>query len=162
MSVTINARAKELITELRRHSVAQKELWRLVPALALTADGRSGGWSDSYSRAYYHGYWALEAAGSSGGYQAYVDLASGRIVNPYHPTQPAADEALLPLLLRPGDLDAQALVNQLRKIVKAPVDVRYHTDPKAYPKGYAAYVEERAQKVRLELGLAERYVRHKT
>lgn len=70
----------ELVENIREYSLSQKEEWQKIPMLALEAEGRTG-YSDTRSRAYTQGFWALEPATRNGKYQAYVDLATGEIVD---------------------------------------------------------------------------------
>ena len=115
--------AGTLAEALRDYSRSQAMHWRLIPHLALEADGRvcsDRGFSTdrNWERAYKAGYWEL--SGPSAHHDVCVDLDSGELVDassaesPYEPTKPAADEDILYLAGHLDDLlDSGALVSAL-------------------------------------------------
>ena len=111
--------------DIRSVSTLQKETWRLVPNLALEADGRSGYLGD-YSMAYHHGYWRLRY-GPTG---AWVDLETGKIVDPFRdPNKWVSDHVLLKISLE--SLDAEGLVKKLRVAGKESTWKGYSTKKQA-------------------------------
>jgi len=73
---------RSLVKDICDYSISQKNLWRRVPYLALEADGRTG-FGDNYSRAYNGGFWALDGSIVNGGYEVYVHLTTGNLVDAY-------------------------------------------------------------------------------
>lgn len=114
---TIQEQRDELIAAIRARSLAQKALWQRIPYLALMANG-IGGFSDGLSVAYHRGYWRLEPTLRNGGYSVFVDLATGELVNPYKPEEPAWDDDVLLVAKRPDCIEAQAIIDQLEAEAK--------------------------------------------
>ena len=142
----------KVIEDIRNYTTSQKELWQKVPLLALEADGRTG-FKDNYSRAYNHGFWALEGSINNGYYSVYVDLATGDLINPYSSSdqafEPAGEERVLKLALNLNELDAQRIVTNLEE--KAQQSYSSHYNPDKH--------EEWRNETRAKLNLQEFYVR---
>ncbi|MFA6603755.1 MAG: hypothetical protein WCT10_02840 [Patescibacteria group bacterium] len=142
----------DLAESIRAYARSQKEQWRLVPWLALEADGRSG-YLDNYSRAYNLGVWALDASRSDGGYNIYVDLATGELIRAgmFHWDQgkptPASDREVLALAAHIKELDAAAIIKGLQRKSKKPTNKFYD------PAKQAAW----RKKIRRERGLKPVY-----
>ena len=132
MEKKLIARNAELLAlGIRDYVKSQVDTWKLVPHLALEADGRSG-FSDNYARAYRQGVWAIEASVRNGSYTVYVDLASGELVNPFAFHEQgrvvaAYDSDVLQLATRRDQIDASMLVADLKKAAKRPVASYYDT-----------------------------------
>ena len=125
-----------LAENIRTYARSQKELWQLVPWLALEADGRSG-YLDNYSRAYHLGVWALRASCSGGSYSVYVDLATGELIRAgtFHWDQgklmPASDDEILMPAANIEELDAASIVKELQKESKKAIAKFYDPDKQA-------------------------------
>jgi hypothetical protein len=148
----IAGNVKTLIADIRAHVRAQRDLWRQVPLAALEADGRTG-FNDNYSRAYYHGHWALDASlgvGGVRGYTAYIDLASGELVNAYDPKRKAPDDAVLALALTMDDLDASKILAFLAQAAQSKISP-------GYPPTHEQDLQERIAKLRKDLRLDARF-----
>lgn len=141
----IREEAAEIVREFSR---SQAEEWRKIPALALEADGRTGH-SDQYSRAYRSGLWALRSGVRDGWYELFVDCATGDLVNAGENLDPAPDHAVLRVLQRPEELDAQAIVERLEAEARKEHGSYYDADEKI------AWRE----KTREETGVTSPYVR---
>jgi len=143
---------EKVIEDIRNYTTSQKELWQKVPLLALEADGRTG-FKDNYSRAYNHGFWALEGSVNNGYYSVYVDLATGDLINPYvslnRVFEPAGKESVLKLALNLNELDAQRIVTNLEEKAQKPYSSFYNLDKH----------EEWRNETRAKLNLQEFYVR---
>jgi hypothetical protein len=140
-----------LARDIIEHVKSQVEQWKLVPWLALQADGRTGH-LDRYSMAFYHGYWTLYSSSSGGLYRAWVDLDSGELVNPFWTAENMVitNEDLI-LSLSTQELDTDATVAKLREQAQKKTGSYY--DPKEK--------EAWRQKVIAQTGLTERYERGK-
>lgn len=147
-SAELKANAFDLVSELRKYSASQKEIWRKVPFLALQADGITG-YSDTYSRAYQQGYWALSESIVDGRYQVYVDLATGELVSAGRPDRPANDSSVLVFALNPAVLDAAKIIQDLIAHAQRPY---WHTYTKETQ-------EQWRQKLIERYGLLELYER---
>jgi hypothetical protein len=114
---TIQEQRDQLIATIRARSLEQKALWQRIPYLALQADG-IGGFSDGLKVAYRSGYWRLPPSEVGGHYRAFVDLATGEVVNPYKLEEPAWDDAILSIAKEPDSIEAQAIIDQLEAQAK--------------------------------------------
>ena len=163
-SLEIIASAKKIVEEISNYSKSQKNLWQKIPLLALEADGISG-FNDNYSRAYREGFWALEGSIDENGYSIYVDLSSGELIDAYSASkvfsicnlkisknsmlEPAQKEKILKLAFNIKELNAQNIVNSLKKESKQP---------------YSSYYDSSKQKkwrtkTKTELNLPKKYTR---
>ena len=117
--------------------------------MALEADGRTG-YLDQLSRAYQKGYWALESSVGNGGYQVYVDLATGELVDAdsvsgttfyieggevYLSAKDegierslASDEEVIVLAFHLNELDAQSTVQGLEEEARKPYASCYDSE----------------------------------
>ena len=105
----------ELVETIREYSRSQKEIWQLVPNLALEADGRSG---YGLNRVHSQGVLGLRSTIHDGSFTVYVDLATGELVDPhtFHGKSrlvPARDVSVLEVLANLDALDAQKIVDFL-------------------------------------------------
>ncbi len=103
------------VEEMRKTVREQVATWRLVPNLALEADG-SVGFSDRYRMAYTYGYWDV-----NGRMSVFVDLLTGELVSDFgvlggNPPQPAGDSAIMDFSAEL--LDAERVVRELRQEAK--------------------------------------------
>ena len=128
--------AEQLVESIREYSRVQADLWRLVPHLAVEADGRSlpqyphieyeSGFTSNldWERAYTMGYWQLRGERlerfEGERFDVYVDLENGELMHSwsvesrYSENEPARIENLLPLADRLEEvLNAEALVEVL-------------------------------------------------
>ena len=101
--------------EVREAVRKQVEIWRLVPNLALEADGTTG-YSDRYKMAYMHGYWDVNNRMS-----VFVDLLTGELVSDFgvlggNEPRPAGYVVILDFSAEL--LDAERIVRELQKEAK--------------------------------------------
>lgn len=135
----IAANAETVIEDIRNYSRSQKEIWQRIPRLALEAEGRGLG-SNNFSRAYLHGVWALSNKECDRYPVAYIDLATGELVDTYIDgytsycghikglgipdipkeieIRPANDKVVLNLVFRLDDLNAKKIVTGLKRIAR--------------------------------------------
>lgn len=122
----INRSAVELIEKIRDVSRSQKDLWQMVPFLALQANGRSG-YSDQYMRAYQSGYWAVVSSLRDGYYHVFIDLETGDLVEWYGTVQKKApDNSVLIIAVNINELDAAKIIDELRAKTKEPIHETYN------------------------------------
>jgi len=116
----LEVQASQLVAEVKAWSRSQVALWQQLPYLALEADGKDG-FRDDLSICYSWGYWQLEDSTPRGSYcLCSVDCSTGELVNQVASMSRrrlvlASDEAILPLLLRLDDLDAQRITADLQR-----------------------------------------------
>jgi hypothetical protein len=120
----IERQAKTLVDEIRSYSKEQKSFWNQLPYWALEADGRTG-FSDSYSRAYRTGYWAVDKSIINGCYTVYVDLENGELVNAFDPRKKANAIDVLRLAFDLDTLDAASTVEWVKEEAKKPYGSYY-------------------------------------
>jgi hypothetical protein len=141
----ITKETKNLVQKIRDYSTLQKNLWQLVPNLALEADGRTGH-SEQYSRAYSSGFWAIRASVENGRFNVFVDLATGDLVDAYSASntfsvadfdcekdsslKPARKKGILELALDMEQLDAKEIINDLELEAKEPYFSGYNVEKK--------------------------------
>lgn len=149
LSEEIERKRDELVEMIREYSRGQKELWQLVPNLALEADGRTG---YGFQRVYGQGVLALQSTIFSGSYTVYVDLATGDLVSPitFHDQGEldlALDTNVLRVLARLDELDAQKFVDHLRARSQEPHSSHSHHNEQE--------TREWRRKIREEQGLQD-------
>ncbi len=117
-ATTLSRDIAELVERIQAYSQSQQEIWQQLPYWASEADGRSGS-IDELSRMYSGGLMAIDSPMSpAGGYQFFVDLGTGIIVDtgishqPGQPVTPSSRPAILSIKL--NLLDAQAHLDQLK------------------------------------------------
>ena len=122
---SLEAKTNELDELIRAYTRSERELWRLVPYLALQADGRSG-YSSQYSIAYSMGLWRIEhSLDRFSSYTVAVDCATGELVSIPNTREKAHKEDVFRCASRLHELDAAAVVLELRKEGKAPYSSCY-------------------------------------
>ncbi|HBM45670.1 MAG: hypothetical protein UT05_C0004G0025 [Parcubacteria group bacterium GW2011_GWF2_38_76] len=111
--------SRELAETIREFCRSQKDLWQLVPNLALEADGR-GGYLSLYSAAYTDGYWILNyCRPNQQYYRLAVDLLNGDIVCIMDEAPLASDEKIIKELLENIDeIDAGKIIAELEKDIQ--------------------------------------------
>lgn len=134
----------EFVAAARRASKAQVDLWRQIPWLALQADGRTGH-LDQYADAFYSGYWVFNQgpntswSGASVNTGVCVDLETGELMGSYSaldsdwgnkPPVPASAEGILRILAVPEQLDAESIVERLKKKAEQPTGSYYNEEEK--------------------------------
>ena len=118
--VSLETKVKELDELIRTYTRSEKELWQLVPYLALQADGRSG-YSSQYAVAYQKGLWIIEhSVDRFSSYTVAVDCATGELVSIPNTHEKAHMMDLLRCASRLDEFDAAAVVLALQKAGKAP------------------------------------------
>ncbi|MCX6788286.1 MAG: hypothetical protein NTZ36_00165 [Candidatus Jorgensenbacteria bacterium] len=148
---TLSSKVDELVEFIRAYSLKQKELWQQVPYLALQVDSRSGS-SYEYSLAYQKGFWRIESSIIISYYSVVVDCATGRLVCMANTSEDARASDLIRCAARLEDLDANAVLNELRKKAQEP-----------HFKGCDIVKSEtRRKKIQQGLDLKELYVRNCT
>ncbi len=116
---SLETKVKELDELIRAYTRSERELWQLVPYLALQADGRSG-YSSQYSLAYSVGLWRIEhSLDRFSSYTVAVDCATGELVSIPNTHEKAHKEDVLRCASRLREFDAAAVVLELRKEGKA-------------------------------------------
>lgn len=160
----IKQQVKKLVKQIRGYSKSQKKLWQQIPWLTLEADGRNG-YLDNFSRAYHHGFWAIESSKSMGYYSVYVDLETGKLVDAFFAShsfsmhdidipkkselKPAKNENVLRISI--DELDASQIIQELKEKIRQP-----------YSKSYYPEKQEKWRKdLRGDLGLEKIYKRKK-
>ncbi len=117
---SLEAKVRELDELIRAYTQSEKELWRLVPYLALQADGR-GGYSSQYAVAYQKGLWIIEhSVDRFGSYTVAVDCATGELVSIPNTHEKARVEDVLRCASRLHEFDAAAVVLALQQAGKNP------------------------------------------
>jgi len=149
----ISSSAEQIVKDIFTYSKSQKKSWQRIPILALEADGRIG-YSEQYSRAYEHGFWALNSSIQNGCYSIYVDLDTGNLINPHSielssRMLDANKESVLNLAFNLDELDTKKIITSLEKKSKESYSLTYN------PK------EQEAWRMRVikKLGLTEFYTR---
>ncbi|MBI4152167.1 hypothetical protein HY495_00515 [Candidatus Woesearchaeota archaeon] len=137
----------KLAREIQRYSQEQKESWRRIPYLALSADHRCGV-LDTLATVYNKGLWGVGKKERSS-YPMYVDLATGIIADPDHSLRrnvivPARQEEVLILASHLDQIDAKKIVAGLEDLAKE----HYSPDENAW-----------RNQIRARLNLSEMYVR---
>lgn len=124
-TASLEAKVKELDELIRTYTRSAKELWRLVPYLALQADGRSG-YSSQYATAYQRGLWIIEhSLDRFSSYTVAVDCATGELVSIPNARERAHKEDVLRCASRLHELDAPAIVLKLQKAGRSPYSSCY-------------------------------------
>ncbi len=150
LSDATTARAA-LIASVRSFIEGQLETWRLVPLLALQADGRDGGMGH-YASAYEHGMWPLHIAGGNL-HRVFIDCETGNIMflrdRRFHP---AGDDHIVSLSNHFEHLDPENIVSSLRSRILQPLPSWISPEQAG---------EREAARVRMQRqhNLRERYVR---
>jgi len=139
----------DLVESIRKYVRGQKKLWQKIPYLALRANGVTG-FSDQYSRAYLYGYWAFEANVLNRRYRVYVDLATGELIQPWHPEKAPEDNNVLVLISNPEDLNATGIIKELLLQAKK---------PSAYNPAESRANEQYRENVKKKLNLRPIYIR---
>ena len=122
---SLEAKTNELDELIRAYTRSEKELWQLVPYLALQADGRSG-YSSQYAVAYQKGLWIIEhSLDRFSSYTVAVDCATGELVSIPNTHEKAHMADILQCASRLHEFDAAAVVLELRKAGKAPYSSCY-------------------------------------
>lgn len=117
---SLETKVKELDELIREYTRSERELWRLVPYLALHADGRSG-YSSQYAVAYQKGLWIIEhSVDRFGSYTVAVDCATGELVSIPNTHEKAHVEDVLRCASRLHEFDAAAVVLALQQAGKKP------------------------------------------
>ncbi len=133
--VSIAMQAKNFAEEVRRFSRNQIDLWRMVPAWALEADGRRG-FSDQLARAYQYRRWSVSSSNEGGLYRVEVDLSTGELLKAGSDL-PALDDCVLKVAGSIQQLDAKSILNSLVVKANQPYDPIY--DPKKQESWRAQY-----------------------
>lgn len=97
---------KELADVLRAYCLSKKDLWKLIPSLALQAYGR-GGFNSSHEYCFRTGLWGLRSS-----YLIQVNCATGTIVD-FSSKNLALDNEVINLCL--DDLDPAPLIEELQR-----------------------------------------------
>ena len=144
----LNNLYKDLPDKIREHSRLQKDLWRQIPYLALEADLRACARKD-FQRAYSRGLWKVRNTDLSDYVNTYVNLETGELVN--NNFRLLKNEEVLSLVFYLDDLNAEELVNRLKKEAK---------------EGYPGYqkpeeVENHREIIRKRYGITKIYSRKK-
>ena len=119
----------KLVLDIRKYVSTQKEFWQRVPWLALQADGRTG-FNQQYSLAYERGFWVVGGIPPLPISGAYVDLASGDLVQPHnafveYSLVPAMSGCVIHLAKNLNELDARNLLQELALVAKQPYPSYY-------------------------------------
>jgi len=140
------------VTAIREAFRSQAEKWRLVPRLALEADGR-GGWSQQNMMAYMHGYWDV-----GGDFLVLIDLYNGEIVSFPFPRvgtmapMPVSDGFLTDVMAQLRRLNVDEVLAQLREAAtKPPHQPDMHAKNLAYVIGRSGLGEVFAESNRIGL-----------
>jgi hypothetical protein len=156
------AAKKKAESDIREYFRSQKELWRLVPNLALEANFH-GGWSPFLDHAYREGYlFTFEH------YGIYIDLETGELVDrdtvcgSHDPDEPCEiDDAYIGTLaydIGKGYCDAEKIISELKQQTS-----RSHQKDKYTSEEYHLEREreeaEAREKVRKEYGIETVYTR---
>ncbi len=130
----------EWIGALRDNCRAQRDVWQRVPWLALQAADPSeevvaaelgGAWmavdangpgytQERLGLAFLEGYWPLGVDEQGLMVTAYVDCATGEIVDAEDPSKPARDSVVATLIDTPDDVNATTIVARLQRGVSGP------------------------------------------
>lgn len=105
--------AQALLERIKEHIRAQKELWQQIPWLALQADGRHHSLFAPpvrYRGVHAAGYWRISCNGND----IDVDCETGEIYE-RKTTREGHPHFVLALALTPSCLDAQAIIDKLRR-----------------------------------------------
>ena len=141
----------QLVASVRSFVKEQLETWRLVPYLALQADGRDGG-IGYYADAYKHGLWRFQIRRSTLG-PHFIDCDSGRICTYGSRGYVfAGDRSIVRMLDDIDEIDALQVVAWLRDQIRKP-------RPSWISEEEAVNREIERQCIRAQLALQERYVR---
>lgn len=144
----------QLITSVRSFIEGHLETWRLVPLLALQADGRDGGMGH-YSYAYKSGMWELHIANDNL-HHVFVDCETGAVMflsfQPNEVFCPVNDDTIVRLANHLGDLDAKEVVSSLHSRIQRSL-------PSWISPEQAGERETERARIQRQLNLAERYVR---
>ena len=101
--------------EIRNYCEKQKNLWRLVPSLALEADGR-GGYSEDLQYTYWYGYWVINPFGA---HALFVDCTTGKLCygteHIIDTPREASDASVLGLAEMLDDIDASLVIDELKE-----------------------------------------------
>ena len=116
--------AKSIVQKINEYSVSQKVFWQRIPYLALEADGRTG-FDENLNRAYSEGRWVIEGSSQHGYYRIMVDLATGKLVNPFKPIDSAPKDVILGISSYLDQLDAKAIVERLETKSRKPCGSYY-------------------------------------
>jgi hypothetical protein len=120
----IEQEAAALAETIRTYARSQKELWQLVPWLALEADTAHNSPRTQSDWAYDHGLWPVGEFDLQGGcFHVCVDLATGELIDPvafFHDAGklvPAQDRFVRKLASTSGvgELDAAAIIRGFKK-----------------------------------------------
>lgn len=103
--------AKELCDAIQQYSMSQAEIWRLIPTLAKSADGKLG-WSDQLKQAHTYKIWDIESRK-----RIAVDLRTGRLIKwvAFSKAEDAPQDEVFYLASRLDLLDARTIACALRK-----------------------------------------------
>jgi hypothetical protein len=137
-----------LTTDIREYVRSQQEEWRLVPWLALQADGR-GGYSEHHSYAYHHGRWFVHEFGTG----PLIDCASGELVRMNG--RLLNDHSVLELANSLNAITAKEVIAQLQYQAA-------HGDFSGHTKAELDRREQWRQRLAKKLHLKPCYVRPKT
>lgn len=148
----------DLATEVRKSSISQKELWQLVPNLALEAEGRDG-WGDNTSLCYKDGLWLVGNSTHGGRTPYVVDCFTGHLIR-LHDFLEKQELHLLDdasVLSLASELDAQAVVDNFKSHIK-----EYENPPSYYTDEDWVKNAKWREETREKFNLGERFVREKT
>ena len=116
----VEQEAAALAETIRTYVRSQKELWQLIPWMALNADTAHNSPCTKSDWAYDHGLWPVGEFSLQGGcFHVCVDLATGELIDPvtyFHGAgkiAPARDRFVLKLTAHIEELDAADIVRRL-------------------------------------------------
>ena len=118
--LTLQQEVNRLVRRIRQYCCSQVSTWRLIPALALDANGRTG-FSDTLLQAFSNRLWALECSTDHGYYCAFVDLDTGQILAGHDTSKLADPKTVLLIGSHLAEIDAAAIVASLQVEIQKPI-----------------------------------------